>query len=60
MQKGTEEVELKKRVCQVEEIQHMKVQRQEVAGDFTEIHTKHCDWNILCMERNGKNPNSFW
>lgn len=59
MQKGTEEDELKKRGFQVEEIQHMKVQRQEVAGDFTEIHTKHCDWNILCVERNGKNPNSF-
>lgn len=55
MQKGIEEDELKKRGCQVKEIQH--IEGSEVAGDFTEIYTKHRDWNILCVEKNGKNPN---
>lgn len=43
----------------MEEIQYRKIQKQEGAGAFTEIHTKKYDWNIQCVERNGKNPNSF-
>lgn len=59
VQKGIEEDELEERGLQVEEMQYTKIQKQEGAGAFTEIHPKKYDWNIQCVERNGKNPNSF-
>ena len=51
--------ELKEKGFQVERIECIKTQRQEEAGDVTEMHTEQYDWNILCVWRNGKTPNPF-
>lgn len=59
MQRGMEEHELEERDFQVEGIERVKIQRQEGAGALTGSYTKQYDWNILCMWRNGKKPNSF-